>query len=429
MLLTRRRTVLLTWVVLLTVSLLAVPSLAKTTIELWDPWNTQAIEAALAPFLAQDPDIEVNITACGQGTNQRDKFLTVLAAGLPPDIIIMVSPIADIILQGMLTPLDDMIASSFVIKAQDYPPGMFDLFRVNGQTYGVPAIEVGPWMGLAINADLMENAGLQAMSPGSLEGLLTAHKKLTRFDNGQVTQLGFSPLDAMGDLYCADTWPIIFDQVLYDPVTNQISMDTLNMRSMLNYIRSFHENITADELWAFHSRTIGWFNNSMNSGKLALQINGYWTPGSAIGSGAAERNRYTYDWVPNVRGDKLMTMGGWGMTIPKGAKNAETAFRIIEHFTTLEAAQIIYDMNGWLNGNLAAMRRLNTGVNDGIMFYMQALSSANRLCTTENIPIMRDVRAELKTVNWDVAKGVVAPEQALPNLQNLLQTKLDQIKR
>jgi maltose-binding protein MalE len=115
------------------------------------------------------------------------------------------------------------------------------------------------------------------------------------------------------------------------------------------------------------------------------------------------------------------------MTIPTGAKNADAAFRIIEYFTGLEAAQSMYNINGWLNGNLATMRRLNTGNNQGIMFYMQALSTANRLRTTENIPIMRDVRAELKKVNWNVAKGLVSPEQALPDLQRLLQAKLNEI--
>lgn len=402
-------------------------SWGKTTIELWEPWGTDAIKIALEPFLARNPDIEVNITPSGQGITQRDKLLTALAGGLPPDVIIMVSPIADIALQGVLTPLDDLLAHSTVVKVKDYPPGMFDLFRVNGTTYGVPAIEVGPWMGLAINVDLMEVAGMPARSPGTLEGLVLAHKKLTRVEGDHIAQLGFTPLDAMGDLYCADIWPIIFDQVLYDPVTDTIAIDTPKMRTTLNYIRSFHEEVTADQIWAFHSKQIGWFNNSMNSGRLAMQINGYWTPGSTIRSGAADRFRYAYDWVPNVRGDKLMTMGGWGTTIPKGAKNVKEAFRIIEYFTGLEAAQIIYNKNGWLNGNLATMRRLDTGRNQGIKFYMDALSSANRLATTENIPIMRDVRAELKKVNWNVAKGVVSPEQALPDLQRLLQAKLDEL--
>lgn len=414
-------------IALLALALLATPAFAKTTIELWEPWGTTVIKDALEPFLAQNPDIEVNITPSGQNINQRNKLLTAMAAGLPPDIVIMVSPIADIALQGVVTPLDNLLAKSNVIKAKDYPAGLLDLFKINGATYGIPAIEVGPWLGMAINADLMEAAGMPAKSPDTLDNLLRAHKKLTRMEGDQLVQLGFSPLDAMGDLYCADTWPIIFGQTLYNQEKQTLAIDTPNMRTMLNYLRSFHDNVTADQIYAFHSKQIGWFNNSMNSGKLALQINGYWTPGSTMKSGATERFRYVYDWVPNTRGDKLMTMGGWGMTIPKGAAHVNEAFRIIEYFTTLEPAQIIYDKNGWLNGNLAAMRRLNTGKNQGIQFFMQALSTANRLVTAENIPIMRDVRDELKKVNWAVAKGQVGPEQALPDLQRLLSAKLDEM--
>jgi ABC-type glycerol-3-phosphate transport system substrate-binding protein len=134
-----------------------------------------------------------------------------------------------------------------------------------------------------------------------------------------------------------------------------------------------------------------------------------------------------YDWVPNTRKDKLMTMGGWGMTIPKGAAHVKEAFRIIEYFTGLEAAQHIYNKNGWLNGNLNTMRRLDTGNNKGIMWFMQALSDANRLRTPENISIMSEIRAQFKTYNWNMCKGLISPEQALIELQKILQGKLDEV--
>lgn len=402
-------------------------TLAKTTVDFWEVWGRTAdIKAALAGFEASNPDIEVNVTTAPQGQAQRDKLFTAIAAGAPPDIVLMVSPIAEIAMQGVLTPLDSLLAKSRSIRRQDYPPGLLDMFKVGGATYGIPAVEVGPWLGLAYNSDLFAAAGLKPNAPGTLEELLQAHKKLTRLTDGKLDQLGLDPLDAMGGTYFANIWPAVFDQVLYDAETRTLAIDTPGMRAIFDYVKSFYERPTYSQVGEFHSKYGSW-SGSMASGRQVMQINGYWTAGEL--RQLKTRDQFAFGWVPNTRRDRLMVVGGWGMVIPKGARDVEEAFRVMEYMTGASAARAIFNGPGWLNGNLAAMRSIDTRSNPGITFFMQALSESDRVQVPENIPLTLDVRAALQKAMREVAAGQVATSQVLPDVQRQLQAKLDAVFR
>jgi ABC-type glycerol-3-phosphate transport system substrate-binding protein len=318
-----------------------------------------------------------------------------------------------------------MLAKSKSIRQRDYAPGVFDLFKVNGKTYGIPAIEVGPWHGLITNDDLFSAAGMNAAAvPATLEELLQTHKKLTRTDGEKITQLGMSPITGISGNYFPEVWPFLYDLTLYNPAKRQINVNTEGMRSVFAYLQSFFTSVTAAQVQDFDKRNgASW--NGMAAGTLAMQNNGYYTVGNLTKAGAQKNYHFSYNWVPNTRKDKMQVVGGWGMTIPTGAANIKEAFRVMEYLTSPPAAKMIYDNKGWLNGNMMAMRQLDSRENPGIAWYIEALATANRVRVPENIPIIADVRSVLNKQAWAVARGEVSPDQALADAQITLDAALD----
>lgn len=403
---------------------------AKVTVEVWTVWGQASVDLineALAPFLAKNPDIELNLVPVAQGVAQRDKLYTMMAAGTPPDIVFMVTPLAEVAMQGALTPLDSLIATSKTIRAKDYPPGMLEMFKVDGATYGIPGIEAGPWNGLVINADLLEASGVAGKAPATLDELFKVGRKVTRMDGDKITQIGWYPMAGMPQSYFPESWPFLFDQTLYDPVKKVVNINTPVMRDMLTYMASFHDAIPAlaVEAWAKLNGGAQWGN--MLNGTMGIQYQGYWAPGRLVTAGTTEKWRFTYGWMPNVKNDKLQVLGGWGMVIPKGAPHVKEAFKVIEAMVTPEAGSLFFERNGWLNGNLVTMRQLNVRNNPGAQWYIQSLSEANRVKFAENNPIARDMRSVLTPKAWTVMRGTSSPEQALADAQAQLQSLLDSV--
>jgi ABC-type glycerol-3-phosphate transport system substrate-binding protein len=374
--------------------------------------------------LAQNPDIEIAVSPVPAG-QQRDKLIVSMAAGTPPDIVMFKTPIVGWALQGIITPLDSMIATSKVIRPQDYPPGMLDLFKVNGSQYAIPGIEVGPNNGLIMNADVLEASGVPAKAPATLDELFSIGKKATRMDGDQITQLGYYPLSGTVNDCSTESWPFVWDLTLYDPVKRKMNIDTPAMLDMLQYIKSYFDSVPAAAVQSFISKNgkAGWAN--LQKGKVAINWTGYFSPGRLLTAGAMDEFHFTYGWVPNVRKDKMQLLMGWGMAIPTGAKHPKEAFKVMEGIISPDSARLIFDRNGWLNGNLKSMAQLDTKKNLGAQWYIQSLTQADRVRIPENNPISDDTRTILLSKMWPIMRGELAPKQALSEAQNATQALLD----
>ena len=189
-------------------------------VEFWIVWDQIGqFREILAPFHEANPDISVNVSLSPQGVALRERLTVAVAGGAPPDLVLVVSPAADMMMSGLFLELDEFIAASETIGPEAYPPGLFELFSWDGHQYAVPGIEGGPWSGLVVNERLLAEVGL-VEPPQTLEDLQTYHRRLTRYEDDQLVRIGFSPLNAMTGTYPADIWTRIFDVSLYDPDAN-----------------------------------------------------------------------------------------------------------------------------------------------------------------------------------------------------------------
>lgn len=405
----------------------AAASAAQTTIHFWHIWSEGAeamFESLAADFEAQNPDIDVNVVWVPQGAAQKERLLLNIAAGTPPDLMVAASPVSELALAGLLRPIDDLLQRSEHFLNANYAPGIFDLFKVDGVTYGVPAIEVGPMLGLAINVDLFREAGLAPDSIVTLEDLRQAHMLLTRSNGDVLTQLGFSPFDAVGGMYFPDAWAAaVYDHPVYDAESRTLRFNTPEMQELLEYLRSFFENVPFHMVQQFHG-TYGWWRTGLASGRLAMHVNGYWQAG-AVRPDLVD-DEFVFTWMPNIRGDRAMLVGGWGLVIPHGAPNPEAAFRFAEYLTSDAAAQVIFNNRGWLNANLDTMSTLDVSLTPGLPFFFESMAVADRLLVPESIPIMSAVRASLGGAAQQVAQGAASPVQVLSDLEIRLQAQLDE---
>lgn len=168
----------------------------------------------------------------------------------------------------------------------------------------------------------------------------------------------------------------------------------------------------------------GW-RDGLASGRLGMQINGYWTPGEL----KALEVPYTfgYTWMPTVKGDRATIALPWGMGIPANARNPELSFALMEFFASPEAAQIIFDAVGWLNGNLNAVRQLDISDLPEIAPIVAMFEQADRFASAAPVPIMDTVRQRMPEVLVDVWENTVPGPEALANLQTELQATLNEV--
>lgn len=411
----------------LIVALTASAGSAQTTVEFWHIWSEGAeamFEALAADFEAQNPDIDVIPIWVPQGAAQKERLLLTMAAGTPPDLMVASAPVSELALSGLLRPIDDLLERSEHFTSANYAREILDLYRVDGVAYGVPAIEVGPMLGLAINVDLFHEAGLATDSVRTLDDLRQAHTLLTRTNGDVITQLGFSPFDAVGGMYFPDVWAAaIYDHPVYDSDTKTLRINTPQMQDLLEYLRSFFDDVTLGQVNQFHG-TYGWWRTGLASGQLAMHVNGYWQAG-AVRPDLVD-DEFIFTWMPNVRGDRAMLVGGWGLVIPNGAQNPEAAMRFAEYLTSTAAAQVIFEHRGWLNANLDTMSTLDVSLTPGLPFFIESMAVADRLLVPENIPIMSAVRTQLGGAANQVAGGTVSPVQVLSDLEISLQVQLDE---
>jgi multiple sugar transport system substrate-binding protein len=132
----------------------------QTTIRLsgWvsSPSETALLESLLYRFSLENPDILVKYEPITGDYKQA--LLTAIASGTEPDVFYMdIFWWQELASNGVLMPLDDLMASSGTTKA-DFIPSLIDAFTFDGAVYGIP--KDFNTLGLFYNTAMFDAAGL-----------------------------------------------------------------------------------------------------------------------------------------------------------------------------------------------------------------------------------------------------------------------------
>ncbi|MGI8913424.1 MAG: hypothetical protein ACR2JY_06505 [Chloroflexota bacterium] len=398
-----------------------------TAIQTWDALNKQMADA-LTGFNVHW------ITA-----DNNTKLLTAIAGGSPPNVAVGNAPYPEFWARGAAIPLDAMIAQSTVdgipLKS-DIPAAYWTYSSYKGKTYGVSAVEGFCRYGLCFD---MTNLQKFNVDPKTIswdwDTLTQMQQQFTqKASNGSISVLGIDPLDAMGGsfggsnpFYWAQAWGIDY----YDEASRKFNFNNDQLTEGLTILKKVYDIAGgAQAVAGFHNSYGTWTESptaAFPSGVEDININGYWAPGELAHSSPSREFAYTWAPVPaSKKGYKFQTLVGHNAFIPKGAKNTDNAFQLIEFLASNTAEQTIFDGTGWLGARQSFLKKVDFSKYKGLDFFVNSIQTADKLYGMPSNPIENYCGQQWGKVQQDVIYGKAQPKDALAQLQQIVTNQLQQ---
>jgi multiple sugar transport system substrate-binding protein len=358
---------------ILSIALLAgcfsVPAFAEAngnvTLTVWHTWGAgpglDAMNEIATKFnetVGKEKGITVNVdyvaSKTSGNTQTMEKLMAAIAAGEAPDIALLDNfQVATWAAQNALTPMDELMKNAGVSL-----DGMYDWAKegsvYQGTTYSIPYN--GDVRALFCNMDMFAAAGLTEKDiPRTIDQLNEVADKLTiKDDKGAFTQVGFIPWAYAGKpIY---TWGWAFGGDFYNKDTNAL---TVNTPEIIEAVQWEHDFAAKYGLKEFVENATGLLSGSgatdpFIAGKVAMVIKGNWDIAN-IALYNPNMN-YSISYIPTKSEDLVTTWaGGWGYTIPRGAKNQEASMEFLKYVIS-EEAQNIQAAKG---GSLSPVKSIN----------------------------------------------------------------------
>ncbi|MCL4544138.1 MAG: extracellular solute-binding protein [Chloroflexi bacterium] len=409
---------------------------ASITVDLWYGWaGANAIHTwkALGAQMGKDlSSFNVHWITADNNT----KLLTAIAAGTPPNVAVGNAPYPEFWARGAAQPLDDLIAKGKVIDRKDVPAASWSYASYKGKTYGVPEVEAFVRYSLTIDATNLSETGI---NPSTIswdwDTLTQLQQQLTKkASNGSISVLGIDPLDAMGGafgggnpFYWGQAWGIQY----FDEHSGAFNFDNGQLAEAMLTVKKIYDIAGgARAVTGFHSSYGYWTGNptaAMPSGVEDMQINGYWNPGDLALTSPHRSFVYTWPAVPTShKGFKFQSTGGHSGFIPRGAKNSEEAFQVIEFLYGDTAEGIIFDSTGWLGARTSYLQKVDAKRYKGLEWFLNSAQHNDQLNGIPSNPIESFTATQWQTALQNVLYGRAQPKDALKQLQQVVTNEYKQ---
>jgi multiple sugar transport system substrate-binding protein len=250
------------------------------TVSNWADWSEQRLEDAyIHTFGRAHPGVRVTMEAVTNGPEYRDRILTSIAAGSPPDVVQLDNiDIPAFVDAGVLQDLAPYLAR-VGLRTSDFEPRVLAIFRRGSALYAIPK-DFTP-MVIAYNRDLFDRAGVPYPSTDwTWEQFLAAAKRLTRDRDGDgvVDQWGFW-LDRRDFMWIPSIWALGGDVLCPDGLRASGCLDS---PASVWAFRAFTGLATADSVTPRFfglRRSMGDQMREFASGRLAMMPAGhFWLP-------------------------------------------------------------------------------------------------------------------------------------------------------
>lgn len=319
----------------------AAPKL-KGTVKFWHVWGEERlklVENQIKNFQTLHPEVKVEHTLLAQ-KGMQEKYLTAIGGGDPPDVIMVRrSEVPAFVESKALVPLDTYATNDKMDLKKVFYESEVQTSYYGGKLYALPhATGAGLYM-IFNNVDAFKAAGLDANKPPkTLKELEQVSLAMTRKDaSGKLTQMGFNILSsgfvefvpfvlwlyAMGGKWLSDD----AGKVAFN---SPEGLETLEW--MVTYVDK-HGGM--DALNGFVGTNQGTNRTAFYNGKLGMLNEGvfFFLPLKQV----APNLKYTTSELPyndaRLKNSVTYVEGGWGLAVPKGAKNPEAAWELLKFFT------------------------------------------------------------------------------------------------
>ncbi len=274
-------------------------------------------------------------------TQTMDKLMAAIAAGSPPDVALLDNfQVAGWAAQEALMPLDDLMEGVGLTLDGVYEWAL-EGSRYKDQTYSIPYN--GDSRALFYNKDMFEAAGLDPENPPTtIDELTEAAEKLTIRDGSNYQQAGFIPWQFAGKpIYC---WGWNFGGEFYDAANNVLTVDDPKNIEAVQWEVDFADRMGGIDFVNFASGLGSGAEDPFVTGQLAMAVRGNFD----ISNMAVYNPDMNYGVTPipsKEAGKSANMIGGWGWTIPKGAKNPEASIDFLKYLISEEAQALMSEMS------------------------------------------------------------------------------------
>ncbi len=313
------------------------------TLSFWTPGGSPAFcdmqNAVAANYTADNPGINFEEVQCGvgEGDDYTQVFLAAIAAGNPPDATVLWSTPVSYGARGALVAIDDFMANSTYAQAENWPTGILESCRFEGQTFGLP-VAAGMY-GMWYNRELFESKGIpsdRASFPKTWDELRQLSKEFTSWDGDYLESAGFVPLR---DTITLPIWSTLNGAQLYDAPNQTYTINADSNVAMMEYMvqwldEDFKGDINLVEQagsWAAYPDDEGQ-PPAFQEGRLAVCETGSWMMGDFYQYNEPVFEAWDVAPYPVGPSGTDSVSGYWPnwLAIPKGAEHVEEAFAYLD---------------------------------------------------------------------------------------------------
>ncbi|MFS1009652.1 ABC transporter substrate-binding protein [Enterococcus casseliflavus] len=372
----------------------------KQTITFWGSWSGDQVDQ-LNQLINQYNDSQDKYeVAYKVQDNVEEKLLTGMAGGEIPDVILWDRVNTAMYAQkNALLDLDDLIAEDNIDMTSFYEETVKEM-QYEEKQYGIPLLVDN--RSLFYNKTLLDEAGVEP--PTTWDELLDVAEKTTKWDGNTLVQAGFS-LDDVG----------LFNMWLQQAGGSMLNTD--NTATAFNSEAGMEVLDFWDKLMNEAKVYQQGFNDGSDAfaaGKVALAYNGPWALADYDKVDGLE-----YGIVPPMtgpNGDKGALTGGFGLVIPKTAKNQDAAWDFIKWWTTNPDVGVEFaKISTWLPANIEAAQDSYFTENEKYKAFVETMDFAKIRPTVTGYSDVE--RLALIPQLENVFSGKINAQKALENAQ------------
>lgn len=291
-------------VILSTVVYMAPGYAAKTKLTLvthWGAGQKEYIDAYVAEYMQQHPDVEIThlATASGDVAEYLQKIQVMHAAGTIPDIIHIYSPWSVTLRDaGMLARVPADVVSDVT---KNYVPAAVEGATLDGILWGIPT-EINDYA-LVYNARLLSEAGLSV--PQTWDELVRVGKHLTVVKpDGSLLRAGFAFINGWPEAVVHPFLSMLFAEggrLFTSDKTKSLLDSPAALNTLQKQVRMFEEGATtkAAAIWNFASGGTAtmimapWYEKSLRTGMKDSFVD---VAATVLPPGSAGRASILYNW-------------------------------------------------------------------------------------------------------------------------------------
>lgn len=414
-------------------------------LEFWTPGGSTpycgALDAAGKAFTHNNANITFAPVTCGTGNQDfNEALLARIAAGNPPDVVILWgSPVA-LGARHALQALDKYMPDSQHCQANKWPAGALASCVYKGSTYGFPLL-AGTYA-MWYNQEWFEKKGISSKRedfPKTWDELRRLSKEFTHWNGEKLETAGFVP-DFPDAAVSLTVWSALNGSQIYDATHQRYTIDSPeNIAFAQFFVDWLNEEYKGNINLVRNQGAWNSYPDAQNrppafqQGRLAMLFNGSWVMGDMY---ATVPPKFT-SWdlaplPPGPSGTKSIT-GTWPnwIAIPTGSKNVDAAFKYIDYLSA-EGMVKVYDVAPDLLANKDAPTNLVPKIvveKRGQAFAQEAEAFFHQqqdlIIPMWNSPIQDFSDDQLKAA-WDkIMTKTATPSQALQAAQQTCQANLE----